>query len=128
MTFRLPPFAFRLCLSLALALPLAGALGLSGCATPVNQRVVAGQTLKAAGQAAEAAVALSAQLYAERRLSPAVARAVLDFYNDRWQPAYRLALAAAQSDPAQSAPLQLLTLLTQLQGMVSLPAPRPSAP
>lgn len=128
MTFRLPPFAFRLCLGLALALPAAAPLALSGCATPVNQRVVAGQTLKATGQAAEAAVALSAQLYAEGRLSPAVARAVLDFYNDRWQPAYRLALTAAQADPATPAPTQLLALLAQLQGMVSLPAPKPAAP
>lgn len=101
----------------------------TGCATPVNQRTVAGQTLKTAGQAAEAAVAISARLYADKRMSPTVARAVLDFYNDRWQPAYRLALAAAQSDPAQPAPVQLLALLGELQGIVAAAQNlQPSAP
>lgn len=117
------PFAAAL-LAAVLALSC-GALGaaLTGCTTPVNQRVVAGQTIKAAGQAAEAALTLSAQLYAAGRISPAVARGHLDFFDQRWQPAYRVALAAVASDTGAPAPAQLLALLAQFQAMIPPPAP-----
>ena len=97
----------------------------TGCATPVSQRVVAGQTLKATGQTAEAVVALSAQLYRDGHLSAERALAILEFYNTRFQPAYRAALIAARSDLQAISPSEVLAILAELQAL--LPPPRQSA-
>ena len=66
-----------------------------GCSTPAtrNQTVA---TLKAVGHTAEAAVSLSAQLYADGKITNDQAWAVFEFYNKRYLPAFRLAVSAAK--------------------------------
>ncbi|MBC7367555.1 MAG: hypothetical protein H7343_12240 [Undibacterium sp.] len=93
----------------------------SGCTTPPSARVVAVQSLKTVGQSAEAAVALSAELYAAHRLTAEQARAVLTFYDARFQPAFRLAVLTARSDLATLASPDLLTLAAQLARLLPPP-------
>jgi hypothetical protein len=99
-------------------------LVLPGCGTPPPARVAAVQTLKSVGQAAEASVALSAKLYAAGSLTAARARTVLDVYNGQFQPAFRLAVAAAKSDLAPASP-DLINLAQQLADLVSTYNPPP---
>lgn len=89
----------------------------TSCAAP-SQRVVQVQTLKAVGQSADAAVALSAQLYRDGRITPAQARQVMDFYDQRFQPAYRLAVAAVQANLDSIASPDVAALASQLSALV----------
>lgn len=91
---------------------------LTSCSTPPSQRVVTVQTLKAIGQSAESAVASSAQLYASGTISAPQARSVMDFYNLKFQPAYRLAVIAANSDLSSVASPDLINLAAQLSSLV----------
>ena len=104
-----------LVLILALAVPLAPI----GCQTPPSERVVAVQTLKALGEAAEAAVTLSAQLYRNGTINAVQARAVIDFYDQKYQPAYRLAVAAANANLDSVANPEVSSLCNRLLGMVA---------
>lgn len=93
----------------------------SGCTnTPqtAKAKVVAVQTLKSVGQAAETAVALSAQLYRDGKITPAQARQVLDLYDTKFQPAFRVAVAAAHSDYTSIASPDLVTLAGQISALV----------
>lgn len=106
---------------------LAGALALSpvlyqGCSTAPNERVAAVQTLKAVGHSAEATVALSAQLYRDGRITAEQARKVIDKYNQEFLPAFRLAVAAVNSDLSSIASPDLLNLAAQLAAL--LPPPK----
>ncbi len=104
----------KLLLILALAMPVA----YQGCATPPAERVVVTQTLLSVGQAAEAAVTLSAQLYDERKITAAQAREVLDFYTQKFQPAFRVAKTAVNSDLSSLASPDILALGNQLFSLV----------
>lgn len=90
----------------------------TGCGTPPSQRVAAVQTLKAVGQTAETAVATSAQLYSTGAITAAQARQVMDLYNQKFQPAYRLAVSAVQNNLDASSPQDLIDLSTQIATLV----------
>ncbi len=104
--------AFALCLACT---PLA----FVACQTPPSARVVQAQTLKAVGEATEAAVALSAHLYADGKITAMQARTVLDAYDGHFQPAYRLAVAAVRADLSSPASPELATLAGQLVALVA---------
>lgn len=92
-----------------------------GCAnTPQTEkaRVVAVQTLKSVGQAAETAVGLSAQLYRDGKITAVQARQVLDLYNHEFQPVFRMAVTAAHSDYSSIASSDLITLSAQISALV----------
>lgn len=91
---------------------------LTGCSTPPTQRVTAAQTLKATGQIAEGAVTVAAQLFRDGRITAVQARQVMDFYDNRFQPAFRLAVATGQSDLQPASP-DLVALATQLAALVA---------
>ncbi len=113
-------------LLLALALCVAAPLIPTGCQTPPTARVAQVQTLKAVGQSAEAAVTLTANLYAAKQITDAQARSVTTLYDTKFQPAFRVAVAAvnANMDSLASPDLQMLAL--QLSTLVAsfLPAPK----
>ncbi len=88
-----------------------------GCAAP-SARVAQVQTLKAVGQAAEASVALSAQLYRDSRITPEQARYIADFYDKKFQPAYRLAVAAVNANLDSIASPDVAALASQLSSLV----------
>lgn len=108
-------------LTLILCLLCAPATALfTSCANvaPPAQRVVAVQTLKSVGEAAEATVTLSAKLYADNKITSVQARAVFDFYNQKFQPAFRLAVAAVKADVSSAASPDLIALGLKLADLV----------
>ncbi len=110
-------------LPLVFVLALTGFMlcGVSGCSSVPSHRVAAGQSLKAIGQTAEAAVIFSAHLYESGHLTADQARAVMDFYDHRFQPAYGLAVAALHTDLSQPAPADLTALVTELLALINPP-------
>lgn len=109
---------FLLCMLASFMLALAP-LTYSGCSTAPTERVTAVNTLKAVGHAAEAAVALSAQLYANKVITDEQSRQVLDFYNTRFQPAFRAAVIAAQSDLSRPSESVLTAMASELANLVA---------
>ena len=105
-----------LILALVTATPLA--LVQTGCSSPPSARVVQVQSLKAVGESAEAAVTLSAQLYRDGKITPAQARQVLDFYDTKFQPAFRLAVAAVNANLDSIASPDVALLASQLSALV----------
>lgn len=96
------------------------------CSTPPSARVVQVQTLKAVGQSADAAVALSAQLYRDGKITAMQAIQVKNFYDQKFQPTYRLAVAAVQANLDSVASPDLMSLASQLASFVSsLQSPHP---
>lgn len=89
-----------------------------GCQAP-SARVVQVQTLKAVGHTAEAAVATSAQLYGARLITDKQARDVMDLYNLRFQPAYRVAVNAVNANLDSLASPELADLAGQLATIVA---------
>lgn len=108
---------------LALVLLVACPLAPTGCKTAPAERVVqvqslqSLQSLKSVGQAAEQAVVVSARLYQDGQLTAAQAREVLDFFNQKFQPAFRLAVLAVQSDLSPASP-EVLSLGGQLSALL----------
>lgn len=96
------------------ALPVAT----TSCSTAPSARVVQVQSLKAVGQSADAAVALSAQLYRDGKITAAQARQVLDFYDQKFQPSFRLAVAAVNANLDSIASPDLAALASQLSALV----------
>lgn len=91
---------------------------LTSCSTAPSARVVQVQTLKSVGQTADTAVALSAQLYRDGKITPAQARQVLDFYDNKFQPAFRLAVTAVQANLDSIASPDVAALASQLSALV----------
>lgn len=106
-------------LLLILALAVATPLVQTGCGTSPSSRVVQVQTLKAVGQSADAAVALSAQLYHDGKITAAQANQVRDLYDLKFQPAYRVAVNAVQANLDSIASPDLLALTQQLSTLVA---------
>jgi len=100
------------------ALAFATPLIVTSCKTSPSTQNVEVQSLKATGQSAEAAVELSAQLYRDHKITDAQARQVMDFFNNRFEPAYNLAVAAAKSDLSSVASPDLMNLAIQLSALV----------
>lgn len=103
-----------LLIALATALPVMQ----TGCGTPPSARVQQVQTLKAVGHTAEAAVAASAQLYATGAITAKQAREVMDLYNLKFQPTYRVAVAAVNANLDSVASPELVTLAAQLSALI----------
>jgi hypothetical protein len=101
-------------LALAVAIPVTQ----TGCSNPPSARVAQVQTLKAVGATAEASVALSAQLYAGGTINASQAREVMDFYDQKFQPVYRLAVASVNANLDSIASPDVLALATQLSALV----------
>lgn len=105
----------RLILILCLA---CAPVAFTACQSSPHTQVVAVQTLKSIGQAAEATVALSAKLYADKQITAQQARACADAYDRRFQPAFRIAMMAARTDLAAPAPQELIEIAAQLAALI----------
>lgn len=105
-------------LILAAALGL-GSVAYQGCSTPPSGRVAQVQTLKAVGHTAEAAVATSAQLYNGHIITAKQARDVIDLYNLKFQPAFRVAVNAVNANLDSIASPELADLAGQLAALVA---------
>jgi parvulin-like peptidyl-prolyl isomerase len=98
----------------------------TGCSTPPPARVVQVQSLKAVGQSAEAAVTLTANLYAAHQITGTQARQVMDFYDQKFQPAFRVAVAAVNANMDSIASPDLQGLANQLSNLVATFANKPT--
>lgn len=115
MNKRLPKFLALVLLALfAVTLPIIQ----TGCTAP-SGRVVEVQTLKAVGHTAESAVALSAQLYRDHRITADQARAVNTLYDVKFQPAFRVAVNAVQMNLDSIASPELVDLASQISSLVN---------
>lgn len=91
----------------------------TGCQQAPSARVVQTQSLKAIGESAEAAVSLAAHLFKDGRLSAGETRAVIDFYDNKFQPAYRLAVASVNANLDSVASPDVVLLASQLAALVA---------
>lgn len=89
-----------------------------GCSTQPSARVVQVQTLKAVGTAAKTGMDAATQLLKQGSITVSQWQAVATFYNTRWQPAYGVAVASAQSDLSLASP-DLANLLNQFLALVA---------
>lgn len=96
---------------------------LTSCSTAPAGRVVQVQTLKAVGHSAEAVVASAAQLYAAGTISADQAKQITAFYDTKFQPAFRVAVTAVNSNLDITAPEDLVLLSTQLAALLLQFAP-----
>lgn len=90
----------------------------TSCNAPASSRVIQNQTLKSVGELAETAVSVSAMLYRDGKISADQARQVMDFYDTRFQPAFRFAVSAAHSDLSSVSSADLALLAVQLSDLV----------
>lgn len=103
---------------------LAGLLAFSvpmlttSCSTAPSGRVAQVQTLKAVGESAEAAVTSAAHLYASGQISAAQTLQIMSFYDQKFQPAYRVAVTAVNSNLSLQAPDDLILLSAQLSALL----------
>ncbi len=102
------------CLAIGAAVPVLQ----SGCTTSATTQNQVVQTLKAVGQSAEAAVALSTQLYQAKTITLEQKRQVNDFFDAKFMPVYRVAVTAAKSDLSSIASPDLISLAAQLSALV----------
>lgn len=94
-------------------------LSFTACSSAPSERVVQVQTLKAVGHTAEAAVTLSAQLYRDHKITAEQARKVMDLYDLKFQPAYRVAVSAVQMNLDSFASPELVALAQELSTLVA---------
>lgn len=80
--------------------------------------VIAAQTLKGAGETAEAAVESSAKLYGAGQISADQANAVRDLYDLKFQPAFRAAAKGVEVG-VTPAPNNILDLVNQIVTLVA---------
>lgn len=90
----------------------------TSCSAP-STRVAQVQTLKAVGHTAEAAVATSAQLYGAHLITDKQARDVMDLFDGKFQPAYRVAVNAVNANLDSIASPELVSLAAQLATIVA---------
>jgi hypothetical protein len=90
----------------------------NGCSIPPSSRVTQVTTLKALGATAAGVVTVSAQLYQQGQITAEQARQINDFFDRRFQPAYRLAVQAVNSDLNSLASPELIALAAQLSALL----------
>jgi hypothetical protein len=91
---------------------------LTSCSTAPSSRVTQVQTLKAVGESAEAVVTSAAHLYASGQITAAQTLQITHFYDFTFQPAYRVAVTAVNSNLTLQAPDDLIALSAQLSALL----------
>lgn len=91
----------------------------TGCQQPPSQRVVQVQSLKAVGLAVDGGMKAAAQLYHNGQITEAQWNKVADFHDNKFLPAFNLAVAAVQSDLSSAASPDVLALATQFANLVA---------
>ena len=103
-------------LILALAVAIAP-VAYQGCTTPPSERVQVVTTLKALGAARDTAMQVAGQLWLAGKIDDAQRDKIIDFHDNKFQPAYRLAVAGVQADLTIASP-DLVNLFAQLQALI----------
>lgn len=108
-----------LIVALALTLCVGPIMVVAGCSSTPATRNQTVATLKAVGHTAEAAVSLSAQLFADGKITNDQAYAVFEFYNQKFRPAFRSAVLASKMNVDSISPQEVIDLSSELTAMVS---------
>jgi hypothetical protein len=90
-----------------------------GCPTVPAARVVEYQTLKTIGLSAKATVDGAALLLKQGAITVPQWQGIAACYDTKFQPAYALAVAAAQSDLSTAASPDLIVLAGQLASLIA---------
>lgn len=98
---------------------IAGAVLLApvGCKTAPSERVQVVTTLKALGAARDTAMQVAGQLWLSGKIDDAQRDKIIDFHDNKFQPAYRIAVAGVQADLTLASP-DLVNLFAQLQALI----------
>lgn len=75
------------------------------------------QTLKAVGYAGKAAIDMAWELRNQGSISEEKWLKIASFYDDRFQPTFRAAVRFAKNNPDVPAPLEIVSLLAELQSL-----------
>ncbi len=105
-------------LILALTVGLCFAPGCASISAP-SARVVEAKTLASVGATAKAGIDTAAQLLAKGQITVAQYQKVAAFYDNQWQPAFKLAVAATHSDLSSLASPDLASLAVQFATLVA---------
>jgi hypothetical protein len=87
----------------------------TGCGTTQVQQA---QTLEAVGVAAKLTIDTAAILLAENKISVQKFQDIARFYDNKFQPAFRIALAHVEGNTKNPAPLQLVSLAAELSNLL----------
>lgn len=99
----------------------------SGCSTAPDQRTAAVQTLGVLGQSAKSGMDSATQLLKQGSITVAQWQKVADFYDNKWQPSYSLAVVAVKSDLSTVASPDITNLALQFLALVASLMPAPHA-
>lgn len=91
---------------------------LPACSTPPSARVIQYQTLRAVGETAKTSMQAATTLLKQGKISVIQWERVAVLYDNRFQPAYRLAVLTAQSDLALASP-DVLNLAIELSNLIT---------
>lgn len=92
-------------------------LAFTGCQQPPSERVAVVTTLRVLGATAQASMDASTDLLARGSISVAQWHQVADFYDRKWQPAFRVAVSTSGSDLTLASP-ELSRLAVELAILV----------
>lgn len=108
-----------LCFAGALLMSGAAVMSYTSCTTTTSQQVTTYQTLKTVGMAADSAMTIAAGLYHNGQVTSEQWQQIADLHDNKFIPAYKLAIQASQSDLSSLASPDLLALSTQLAALVA---------
>lgn len=109
----------RLFLIFAFAFALAGTASITLTSCTATQQVTTVRTLEAVGIAAKAGMDSAAILYHNSQITVAQYTTIANFYDNKFQPAFDLAKAAAKADVTSFAPADVEALATQFAALVA---------
>jgi len=96
----------------------------TGCSTAPTQRGQTVTTLKIVGASVDTSMKIAVQLYRDGKISPAVWNQVAAIHDQKFQPAYNLAVAAVQANLDSVASPDLVGLAAQLAQIVAMYQPK----
>jgi len=91
----------------------------TGCSTAPDQRVQAVQTLRIIGQTAKTGMDGATQLLKQGSITVEQWQSIASFYDNKFQPAYALAVASARSDLSTVASPDLIGLAAQFAALIA---------
>lgn len=94
-------------------------VNLTGCSSPPSERVVAVNSLQAVGLTAKSAMDASTQLLKQGSITVAQWEKVAAAYDNRFQPAFTVAVVAARSDLSTIASPDLVALALEITNLVT---------
>ncbi len=93
--------------------------GLTGCKTAPTERVTQVRTLLAVGESASTTMQVAAKLRVQGKISERQWQDLAAFHDNRYLPAYKLAVAAVSADLSTIASPDIINLVSQLAGMLA---------